>query len=378
MKVPILSQVASMATGLLGSSLQKDLVNNRMSGAEREAFNLSAQEAQKARDWNLQMDNTKYQRQVADMQSAGINPALAMNGGVSTQATSNATGNASTQLAPMMSVVDLATTAAALKSSKAEQDLKKAQENNYKEDERGKRIINDANDITLLDTQLEQLRKIKNEADVSEEEKKEIAKKIEVLEEERKIKVLEQTLDKDQHEINEYTKKEMAIRLQYLPEQIRSGIAVNWAQAGLSKAQADVKIAELESWDWNNAKTVTYSYARSIGAKIHFNLFKNVVNPGRFAGANSGEQGVGAGATVGLTESTQGLLVYDRKTKELQFIPTYGYFKDSKQDYKEGKKEEKEAERAENKAERKERREPSKQAIVRGLNDGSFKLGGAK
>ena len=91
--IPLVSSVANMAVGLLGSKLQKGLVNNRMSGAEREAFKLSAQEAQKARDWNLQMDNTKYQRQVADMQSAGINPALAMNGGVSTQATSNATGN---------------------------------------------------------------------------------------------------------------------------------------------------------------------------------------------------------------------------------------------------------------------------------------------
>ena len=121
LKVPILSQVASMATGLLGSSLQKGLVNNHMSGAEKEAFKLSAQEAQKARDWNLQMDNTKYQRQVADMQSAGINPALAMSGGVSTQATSNAMANASTQQAPMMSVVDMATTAAALKSAKADQ-----------------------------------------------------------------------------------------------------------------------------------------------------------------------------------------------------------------------------------------------------------------
>lgn len=48
------------------------------------------EQAQVARDWNLQMDNTKYQRQVVDMQKAGINPALAMNGGVTTQATSNA------------------------------------------------------------------------------------------------------------------------------------------------------------------------------------------------------------------------------------------------------------------------------------------------
>lgn len=127
LKIPLVSSVANMAVGLLGSKLQKTLVNNHMSGAEREAAEFNAQEAQKARDWNLQMDNTKYQRQVADMQSAGINPALAMNGGVSTQATSNVTANASTQQAPMMSVVDLATTAANLKNMQAQKDLIDAQ-----------------------------------------------------------------------------------------------------------------------------------------------------------------------------------------------------------------------------------------------------------
>lgn len=125
--VPALSSVADMAIGVLGSSWQKNTVNDHMSGAEREAAAFNANEAQKARDWNLQMDNTKYQRQVADMQSAGINPALAMNGGVSTQATSNATASASTQQAPMMSVVDLATTAANLKNLQAQKDLIDAQ-----------------------------------------------------------------------------------------------------------------------------------------------------------------------------------------------------------------------------------------------------------
>lgn len=127
LKVPILSQVAGMATGLLGSSLQKGLVNNHMSGAEREAAEFNANEAQKARDFNEQMDSTKYQRQVVDMQKAGINPALAMNGGVTTQATSNATGHASTSPAPMMSVVDLATTASNLRNLEAQRNLTDAQ-----------------------------------------------------------------------------------------------------------------------------------------------------------------------------------------------------------------------------------------------------------
>ena len=375
LSVPALSSVANMAIGLLGSNWQKNKVNNRMSGAEREAFNLSAQEAQKARDWNLQMDNTKYQRQVADMQSAGINPALAMNGGVSTQATSNVTANASTQQAPMMSVADMATTAAALKSAKADQDLKKASADNQKGDERGKRIRNDVDEITLLDTRLSELRESQLRGDKTAEQIEEIKKNVDVLEARRQQIIKETTLSQDQHEIYELTKQEMRIKLEFLPEQIRAGLAVDWAQAGFTKSQTDIKIAELESWDWNNAKTVKYSYARSVGAKIHFDLFKKFDS--------------GAGANVGLDESTEGLLIYDRKTKQLQFITTYGYFKDSKQEYKEDKKEgnkqereenraERKENRAENRAERKERREPSKQGIISGLKDGSFKLGGAK
>lgn len=123
----IISSVASMGIGLLGAKLRKKWIDNSLSGAEREAFDLNAQEAQKARDWNLQMDNTKYQRQVTDMQNAGINPALAMNGGVTTQATSNVAAHASTSPSPMMSVVDLATTVANLKNLKAQRELTDAQ-----------------------------------------------------------------------------------------------------------------------------------------------------------------------------------------------------------------------------------------------------------
>lgn len=74
-------------------------------GAVSTLFNLAtmwaqnkfnSDQAQIARNWNLQMDNTKYQRQVVDMQKAGVNPALAMNGGVTTQATSNVSAQGAT------------------------------------------------------------------------------------------------------------------------------------------------------------------------------------------------------------------------------------------------------------------------------------------
>ena len=80
------SAVAAIASAASNRKFQKKTM--------REQNEFNANEAQVTREWNQQMDNTKYQRQVADMQAAGVNPALAMSGGVTTQATSNATASA--------------------------------------------------------------------------------------------------------------------------------------------------------------------------------------------------------------------------------------------------------------------------------------------
>lgn len=174
--IPVVSTVASMATGILGSKIQKQTVNNEMSGAEREAFNLNAQEAQKARDWNLQMDNTKYQRQVTDMQKAGINPALAMNGGVSTQATSNAMANASTQQTPIMPIQDFATSLMNLR-------VARQQEAKLKEEAEATRIQNTVERLTAL---RQRIAEIENLESKTENQKQELAN----------LKVTEQNLIK--------------------------------------------------------------------------------------------------------------------------------------------------------------------------------------
>lgn len=60
-------------------------------------------EAQKNRDYQTEMSNTAYQRAVADMRKAGINPMMAFsNGGASTPAGSAASGSTASHISPQV------------------------------------------------------------------------------------------------------------------------------------------------------------------------------------------------------------------------------------------------------------------------------------
>lgn len=77
-------------------TLQALFLRNQLTGAEKEQNQFNADQAELQRQFEERMSNTAYQRQVADMQAAGINPAFAMGGsGASTPSGATASGSAS-------------------------------------------------------------------------------------------------------------------------------------------------------------------------------------------------------------------------------------------------------------------------------------------
>lgn len=77
------------------SAEQAELAWERNQQSAREAMRFEADQARINREWQTEMSNTAYQRQIADLKKAGINPVFALNGGgASSPSGSTASGSA--------------------------------------------------------------------------------------------------------------------------------------------------------------------------------------------------------------------------------------------------------------------------------------------
>lgn len=83
--------------GDLFKSLANRITASHLTGAEQEANAFSAEQAQINRDFEERMANTQYQRGVADMRAAGVNPALAMSQGGAAAPSGNAASSVQPQ-----------------------------------------------------------------------------------------------------------------------------------------------------------------------------------------------------------------------------------------------------------------------------------------
>ena len=275
-----LSAVSAIASAVSNRRFQKKTM--------REQNEFNSNEAQIAREWNQQMDNTKYQRTVSDMQAAGVNPALAMNGGVTTQATSNATASSGSGIPgglDLSSVMQMAVQMQQLKLQKrmtsAQEKLMQSQinKNNADANKTNKETswIDDLNSATI-DKIRADINQVWSNISVNDSTIELNGHKINMYDaqtglfnaqmnkEEKAAQLME-----SQKAINDLTKQKMQILMPYVEKYQKSIIALN--EANTAKAYQDAYAAYASACNSLsqaalNEEIVSSDYYQKMGGKI--------------------------------------------------------------------------------------------------------------
>lgn len=127
----IVGGVVGHFTGLSKSEQQQNAFNAQQADVNRQ---FQAEQAQISRDWTERLSNTAYQREVADMEAAGLNPqmmygnvgsgASSPSAGISSGSQAQSAGFSNRGLMAMQTSIQLAKSIAEVRSLRAEAKLK--------------------------------------------------------------------------------------------------------------------------------------------------------------------------------------------------------------------------------------------------------------
>lgn len=254
----------------------RELANKGLTQSDLQAFELNRQSVQEARDWELQMDSTNYQRKVADMQAAGVNPALAMDGVLSapssnmaaTADSSGIQGALGVNAPDLSSVMQAAMLPGQLKNIATQNKL-------LEEEAESKRLDNIAKgtDIKYQEQRIllsmdEIQSKIESNTQVARVNSKTVEylqKQINRYDEVTDASVAkmwsEVGLNDKQQSVAEATYRQIMTEVQWMPKVWAAGISANYAAAGKSAA-------ETKFMRFDRMKQVTLKQARSMGVNL--------------------------------------------------------------------------------------------------------------
>lgn len=254
----------------------RELANLGLTQSDLQAFELNRQSVQEARDWELEMDSTNYQRKVADMQAAGVNPALAI-GGVQSAPSSNMAATADSPGIQGALGVNAPDLSSVMQAAMLPGQLKNiATQNKLLEEEaESKRLDNIAKGtdikyqeqriIISMQKDLAQIDRETQVARVSEKQAAFFQKQIDRYDEVTDVSIAkmwsEVGLNNEQQRVAQVTYDQIRLECSWMPKVWASNIAASYAAAGESSARTRLM-------PFSMMKQVTLKQARSMGVNF--------------------------------------------------------------------------------------------------------------